>query len=93
MNKEEIEQTYKKLFEAVRRDNYEEALRINQLLYEDTYRECNQLLDKRKKTLSNEEKIRIDRSINLCKTNLEKMVASAKIIQEINLSKDKNEPQ
>lgn len=93
MNKEEPAEIYKKICEAINGSDYKEASRIQHLKYENTFKEYNQLLDKRKKTLSNEEKIRIDRSINLCKTNLEKMLANSQRIQELNLSKNKNEPQ
>ena len=90
MNKEKIEQTYKKLFESVHRDDNKEALRINQLIYEDTYMEYEKLLDRKKNSLPDKEMIIVNRSISLCKENLEKMLSNAQRIQELKLSKDKN---
>lgn len=92
MNKEEPAEIYKKIREAINGGDYKEASRIQHLKYENTYKKYNELLDKRKKALP-EEKIMFGISINLCKANLEKMIANAIRIQELNLSKNKNEPQ
>lgn len=92
MDVEELREAYIECIRAVRNKNYKEALKLQDLIYESSYKEYQGLLNKRKGNLSDEEKLKTDNLINLEISNLESMARHAQTIKELNISKTKNEP-
>ena len=90
MNFGELRATGIKYSLAILREDYKEALKFNQLIYESVYTRYQELLDKRKKGLDDEEKLMLNDFINLVVSTLEVMATNGETIKErIKFTKNK----